>query len=113
MKENEYEQTILTTKSPNNMVLLQNDKCIEIKKMFRDIQHTNQVLIQGVEWTKRNTFFTYPTDSTILGIWKLHEKPSNKTETMSICKIKKKLVKLTVRLGPDEPQVVVVIPLLH
>lgn len=66
-----------------------------------------------MEWTKQKPFFTYPTNSETLGIWKLHEKPCKKVEDISIFKIKKKLVKLTVRLGVDQPQTVVVIPLLH
>ncbi|XP_043468096.1 uncharacterized protein LOC122502220 [Leptopilina heterotoma] len=120
IKENEsqvskikYQQAVLTTKSPDNMVLLENGKCVEIKKIYRDSQNIDDINIQGVEWIKEKPFFTYPTSSETFGIWKLNEKPSNKKENISIYKIKKKLVKLTVRSAPDEPKTVVVIPLLH
>lgn len=43
MKENgfdilkiKYNQAVFTTKIPNNMVLLENDKCFEIRKMYKD-----------------------------------------------------------------------------
>lgn len=108
-----YQEAVLTSKSPDNIVLLENGKCVEIRKMYRDSQNIDDIYVEGVEWIKEKPFFTYPTNSEILGIWKLHEKPSNKKENISICNIKKKLVKLTVTLAPNEPKTVVVIPILH
>ncbi|XP_051154440.1 uncharacterized protein LOC127277382 [Leptopilina boulardi] len=108
-----YQQAVLTSKSPDNIVLLENGKCFEIKKIYRDSQNIDNIYVEGVQWIKEKPFFTYPTNSETLGIWKLHDNPSNVKDTISIYKIKKKLVKLTVRSASNEPKTVVVIPLLH
>lgn len=108
-----YNLSTLTTQNPNNIVLLKNEKCFEIRKMTRPIADPNDVLLEGVIWPKKGPFFLFPTNSAELGIWKLANKPENVAVNVRITNVKKKIVKLSVRPFAEGPETTVTLPLLH
>jgi len=61
IKKMQYKGTSLTTKAPDNMVLLKNNTILEIKKIWR----TEQLIqLEGTIWDKRNNLiYNYPVSS--------------------------------------------------
>lgn len=104
-----YKTIIITTKPPNNMILLENNKVCEIIKIF--IQN-NDILLKIKTWKIKNSLYTYPCDSTNLNMYELQLEPLQEKKIISVDKIKYKLMKLSI-FDEENREKIFVISLLH
>ncbi|XP_074096108.1 LOW QUALITY PROTEIN: uncharacterized protein LOC141525491 [Cotesia typhae] len=111
IKRIKFKNILLTTKSPNNTVLLKNNEVLEINKIFRlSTDNCMLIKINGKILKKQKALFTYPCNSEDLEMWKV----SAKNETMGTYKITdvaKKMV--SIDLSCDDREKLYVMPLLH
>lgn len=91
-----YKDFILTTKSPNNLVLLENGVVLFTTKIISWQIDQQNVQIQGNQWKIKGSIFKYPTKSEDLEMWELARLPSRKIIQCDISKIKRKMIKLEV-----------------
>ena len=95
---------------PDNMVLLEDNTVVMIKKMF---SNSTNLQFEGQTWEKKKPLFTYPTNSSHLKIWELQEKVTRGTVTYDVNTISSKLFKLSLNLKEDKSERTFDIPLLH
>lgn len=111
IKRIKFKNILLTTKSPDNTVLLKNNEVLEIHKIFR-LSMDNSILtkINGKILRKRKALFTYPCNSEDLEMWKVSA-TSGIMGTYKITDIVKKMVRID--LSSDDNEKLYVMPLLH
>lgn len=110
-----YLNFVLTTKSPNNAVILKNGDIMRIQKMscLSTIINVNSIAIIGEKVKIAHDAFKYPTQSSLLDIFEIEE--SNEIESVSVPlqEIKYKAVMLQIfELNTDKKKVYIV-PMLH
>ena len=105
-----YKEYTLTTKSPNNFVMLKNRLLFEIKEITRTPEG---IKIQGSPWRTKRSLLVYPTDSKDLFMWELQIKPSNEQMNFNIKCIKLKMVQLEMNLKERSLMRVYYMPLFH
>lgn len=109
-----YIEFILTTDSPNDVVLLVDKRIVKITKMFVSEQSLNDVKFKGVIWKVKRDIFEYPIPSRNFKMWELHSAVSSRTVIFSLLDIEKKIVRIEVGMHPDAEQLrVFAIPMLH
>ena len=109
--EIKYKNCIITTKSPNNVILTKDDTILKIKSIIRDPDEN--ILVKGEVLKKKKPIFTYPFNSKHLRMWQLRIEPTGNEETCDIQNVDCKLVKLSINLQEDAEKREYVIPLLH
>ncbi|XP_074113758.1 uncharacterized protein LOC141536876 [Cotesia typhae] len=111
IKRIKLKNVLLTTKAPNNTVLLENNEIFEIHKIFR-FSMDNSILtkISGKILKKKKPLFTYPCNSEHLEMWKVSAK-SKIMATYKVTQIAKKM--LCIDLSSDGNEKLYVMPLLH
>lgn len=60
-----FKEYVLTTKEPDNIVLLNSRKFLKIKKIFKN---GNEFEIQGNYYREKKSIYTYPFQSSALNI---------------------------------------------
>ncbi|XP_043471278.1 uncharacterized protein LOC122507811 [Leptopilina heterotoma] len=107
-----YKEMVISSLPPNNIVVLNNNKIVSIKKIFNDNENEN-LKVECQIWRKDKPLYTYPTNSEIFNIWKLNHLPMRDIKIYSIAAISQKVVKLQLSFTENGPQKVYVVPLLH
>lgn len=79
-----YKGFTLSTKTPDNYVLLKNDLIIQIIDLLCHSQQNNIFEIKGQIWNKTKSTYTYPINSKHLKEWKL---ASNVSSTKISCNL--------------------------
>lgn len=92
-----YKGFILMTKSPNNLVLLENGTLLAVTKIACSRIDQQNVQIEGNQWKIKRSIFKYPTNSEDLKMWELVRLPSREIIQCDIRKIKHKMVKLEIK----------------
>lgn len=111
IKRIKFKNTLLTTKSPDNTVLLKNNEILQIHKIFRlSTDNIHSVRIHGKILKKKKALFTYPCNSENLEMWDVSVK-HEPMATYKIYEISKKMV--CIDLSSDTKEKLCVIPLLH
>ncbi|XP_051165237.1 uncharacterized protein LOC127289165 [Leptopilina boulardi] len=105
-----YKECTLTTKMPDNFVILKNRNLVRIRKIYKT---EGEIRIEGNIWDTKNPIFTYPLNSKLLNMWELRSKPSNRLTTFNVNDIKQKMVKLSLNFSEREPKKHYCMPLLH
>lgn len=104
-----YKESILTTKSPNNTVLLRNNKILQIDKIYANI-NSQCIKIHGTVLKKKYSMFTYPCDSKILKMWAV----TKKRNILLTCKLNCVCAKMVVLdISSEIKERIYVMPLLH
>ena len=103
-------QNIISTKSPDNIVLLSNGKILKVERIFGPIE---SITIEGRIWRTENSIFTYPFPSSEIDMWELCREPSLNIKTISIKSIDRKMVLLPMAVKMNERKRFYVMPLLH
>ena len=60
-----YKEYIFTSKSPDNLVMLNNGMILKVEKFFG---RPRSVSMEGKIWDKRKSIFTYPLESSLINI---------------------------------------------
>lgn len=111
IKTIKYKESILTTKSPNNTVLLHNNKILQINKIYAPANIDNQCIqIHGTVLKKKHSMFTYPCNSNILKMWAVTKKRNNLLTCKLNC-VRAKMVVLDI--SSEIKERIYVMPLLH
>ncbi|KYN10946.1 hypothetical protein ALC57_16916 [Trachymyrmex cornetzi] len=66
-----YQNFLITTKSPNDLVMLNDCSVIKIVSLGYYCENENDITISGVYWMKKKSIFEYPTNSAHLYMWQL------------------------------------------
>lgn len=107
-----YKQALLTTKSPNNTVLLSDGGVIAINKMYVTINknidtiRVSDIEIHGTRLKLMKPIFKYPCNSKILNMWEAMIKPEEKVQCI-LHSVSSKMIALHIDTR------IYVIPLLH
>ncbi|XP_011298410.1 uncharacterized protein [Fopius arisanus] len=109
IKRLKYDGITLTTKSPDNCVLLRNNIVLQIKEMFMSTA-TESVHIKGTKLKKKKSMLSYPCDSKYLHMWNVIAEP-NSLETYKLEEVCQKMVTFT--LDNDGRIKIFTMPLLH
>ena len=90
-----WNRLTITTKRPDNMVLLNNGIIMEISSMFSNEHNTSlsSVRIKGKIWRKAKSLYKYPCKSNLLNMWHLAA-ISHITATYSLAYVSNKLIRL-------------------
>ncbi|XP_043478136.1 uncharacterized protein LOC122508698 isoform X2 [Leptopilina heterotoma] len=105
-----YQKYEISTKSPNNIVLLTNDVVLNIEKIFKV---NNEYKISGLEYEKKKSLFEYPVDSKHLKMWEVESGLMSNKYTFPLELIDSKLVKISVNYKENDNYRHYVMPLLH
>lgn len=103
-----YKGVILTSKSPNNTVLLKNGKILEINKLFLSCDHTNEISISGVILKKSKPMLQYPCNSEPLEMWRV-----TREDKMSTYSLESVICKMVTLVITNEGEKIYSMPLLH
>lgn len=104
----------LTSKAPNNTILLKNGKIMTIERMHSNSMGAKEksITIVGKELEIVDNAFVYPTESRLLDIFKVEEKKAASMQ-ISLQDVKCKMVQLSVFELPSDEKEIYVIPMLH
>ncbi|XP_043473415.1 uncharacterized protein LOC122505698 [Leptopilina heterotoma] len=105
-----YKEYTLTPKSPDNFVMLKNNKFLRIKKIYRTQQG---IKVDGNLWRAKRPLFAYPINSEILDMWVLSSRPSRSSVTFNLNYIEIKMVRLSLNFEEKAPKRHYCMPLLH
>lgn len=87
VKRLKYKGFILTNKSPNNLVILENGILFTVTKITCSRTDQQNVHIEGHQWKTKRSIFKYPTKSEDLQMWELARLPSRRIIRCDISKI--------------------------
>lgn len=108
-----WKNFILTTKEPNNVVLLNDGSIVRINKMQSFGFSSRRVQLSGKKFNNMMSAFVEPMDSKLLNIFSLNEKDISDSECFSLNEINCKIVLLKIfELASDE-KLLYALPLLH
>lgn len=65
---------IIRTKTPNNVVLLNNDHIMEIETMYCSEAMANAIFICGKIWKSKKKVYSFPEKSTVVETWEVNSK---------------------------------------
>ena len=105
-----YRDCVLTTKCPNNLVMLRDKTLMKINKITRKPEG---VKIECNPWKIKRSMFLFPTDSKDLYMWELREKAEDRIIEANLKDVKFKMVKLSLNLKVEGKMRVYTMPLLH
>ena len=105
-----YKQNVISTASPNNTVLLENNVVLEVKEI---LSTEDSFQIKGNIWKQKKSLFKYPFDSKHLQMWQLESEPSRNVHTHSLASVQQKMLKLNINFEENGREKIYVIPLLH
>jgi len=110
IKKLRYKSSILTSNSPNNVVLLRNNQILYINVMYiPHHSHQNTVQIAGQLLIQEKPIFKYPCNSKMLKMWKV-----KKTDVEKKCALQDIVLKMVcLKINDSERQKICVMPLLH
>lgn len=108
-----YKGFILTTKFPNNLVILRNGVLLIINKMTCSRRNSQHVQIEGNQWKVKQSIFKYPTKSEDLKMWELTNSPSRQITQIDINQIQQKMLHLKIISQPCRKTCNYAIALLH
>lgn len=106
-----YLDYTLTTKRPNNTVLLNNGKCFLIEEIRSFEQNLEETVLVGKVWKKKESLYTHPFDSSRMKTWILHQNPRTTRIEVLLTSITDKMMTLEFQSGPTTK--VYTMPLLH
>ncbi|KAF7998478.1 hypothetical protein HCN44_010848, partial [Aphidius gifuensis] len=93
IKKLKYRGSLLTSKAPDNMALLENTHIFEIEKIYHQ---DGNILIEGLRWPIKNHVYEYPEmKSGQLNLWEIQKPTLNNMITISLQDIKIKMIMLT------------------
>ncbi|XP_067204162.1 uncharacterized protein [Linepithema humile] len=98
VKKLKWKNVVLSTKEPNNTILLHNDKVVKITDMYiPSMKEINDIIIVGRLMKIKSSMYAYPFSSKKLKQWEIvdNEERSKKI-TCGLHKIKSKMVRLDV-----------------
>lgn len=107
-----FRQCTITNQAPNNVVLMNNNDILEIRKILRvnDIL----ILVKVKKLQKKKPIFNYPFNSKLLKMWQLEAEVNEEEEvTDRLENVNCKLVKLGINFKEGKEIQHYVIPLLH
>lgn len=113
IKEIRYKQKNISTGSPNNMILLINNKVIEVQHIYHSVI-TDEILIDGVEWPVKQAIY----DDGIINSgdqqsWELKNNSIPGNLTISLNQIENRMVRFDLNLDVDSDDRIFVISMLH
>lgn len=97
VKSLKYKGFTLTTKSPNNLVLLENSVLLTVTKIICSHIDRQDVQVEGNQWKVKRSIFKYPTESENLKMWQLVNLPSRQIIRCDINRIECKMVLLQIK----------------
>lgn len=104
-----YKNYILSTKHPDNTVMLQDKSIVRISN-FKIVEDKYYVTIQ--KYDKKDSIFDKPCDSGSLNIWEVHHL-SKRNIQVRLQQVKDKCVHFKLSLSGEEDEKSFVLPLLH
>lgn len=112
IKRLRFKNVLITTKSPNNTVLLSNDKIIQINNIYLPENRTQlkHIEICSDILKKKKSMYNYPCDSKYLSAW-IVTKRNRKMIKCKVNEIKKKII--NINLSEFEKEKIYVLGLLH
>lgn len=93
-----YKEFFLSNDSPNNFVLLKNDQVVQIKTIFHD---GDLIKVKGLLWKVKDSIHKEPIKSKHLNMYELCIKPSSPSITISIERVKSKVMKIAVNFSKN------------
>lgn len=108
-----YRTSILTNKTPDNVILLKDSTIVQIDKMIVLTKNPDTIRIEGKELKRSKPLYKYPSNSKYVRIWELRSQPSPVTGTCRLDAIVTKMMKLSLSLQPDGIKRVYASSLLH
>lgn len=115
VKKLQFCNSQLTTKHPNNCVLLKNKSIINIVSMHihGETEDVKNVVILCKQLNIIESGFTYPLDSSLLNIFKVKKSDDMESVQISLSNIESKLVFLSISELIYDEKLLYVVPLLH
>lgn len=106
-----YKGVILTSKSPNNTILLDNGTLLMINEMYLSSNETlDNIKIRGIKLVKKQSLFTYPCDSADLKMWRVNKNYRN----VVVCDLNSVFQKMiALNLSYEKKERIYTMPLLH
>lgn len=108
IKKIRYKNTIITTKSPNNTVILLNGKILQVNSIYTHSSE-NEIQISGINLKIIKPIFEYPCNSSTLKMWKV--KKTLDTIVTPLSNVLQKMV--TFVLSDDNEEKIYTMPFLH
>lgn len=109
IKSVQYKGSILTSKHPDNTVLLENNNIMQIDNIFKTFGE-NLIKISGIQLRKKSSIFQYPFQSEHLNMWSVTKRNSTKI-LCSLHNVNKKMAGFSLSINNETKMYV--IPLLH
>lgn len=109
IKTLEFKQSIITSKYPDNVVLLSNKNIVLIEKIYIQVGE-NLIKISGLQLKKKGSMFEYPLTSEHLNMWAVSKRNCRRV-TVPLASVDKKMVPFLININNTEKMYV--IPLLH
>lgn len=103
---------IITTSTPNNVVLLQDGYVMEITKIFSKNRFEQFFYIKGKIWKTKTDIYSYPLKSSKIDAWRIPEQIYDEA-IYPLDSVTRKLVQLKLSLKPQGKVETYVIALLH
>lgn len=100
----------LTTKSPNNTVLLKNETLLQISNMYFLAGRKKDIYICGTKLRKKKSLLSYPCDSNSLHMW-IVVKEENLSGSYHLNQVSQKMV--TFDFSDEKESKIYTMPLLH
>ena len=70
-----YKEYIVSTASPDNVVLLNDGKVFKVERIHGSLQ---SIILDGRIWKTKKSIFNYPFESSLIDMWELKREPSEK-----------------------------------
>lgn len=106
-----FRNTILTKNSPNNTVLLNNNKILEINSMYiPKNENIQSIKITGIILKKIAPLYVYPYSAEIMEMWRV-SKRQNDMVTYMLSDVQLKMIQFNISSQTKEN--IYVMPLLH
>lgn len=106
----QYKGSLLSSKAPDNVVLLKDNTIVEIKTIYHGEQF---IMIEGKIWYLKSSIYNYPVSSNLLHMWELHSHVLNNNIIISLNEIQNKLMKLSLNFFIHSEIRIFAILLLH
>ena len=115
IKEIQLKDCCLTTRSPDNIVLLENDDAFQILEIYslNKTNDVNNIYLKGKKLEVLPSNFNYPCNFENLQIFKVKINDSNKDIEVSIKDVQCKMLLMTIYELPEDKKDSWVAPLLH
>lgn len=110
IKKLQYKRSLLSSKTPDNVVLLKDNTIVEIKKIYHGEQF---IMIEGKIWNVKSSIYNYPVSSNLLHMWELHSHVSNNNIIISLNEIQNKMIKLSLNFSTHSEIRIFAISSLH